>query len=354
MPNSANRTLHAAKRQKRDEFYTQRVDIENELTHYRKHFAGKTVYCNCDDPYESNFFKYFAANFNSLKLRKLIATSYSGSPIVGTQIRASDIGVNNGRTAHKIVITGVADHDGDDAVGLSDVEWLLRNDTNTVVNLDESGDYRSGECVGLLQEADIVVTNPPFSLFREYLALLVEHDRQFVILGSQNAITYKETFNLIREGKVWLGVQNGGTKWFQVPDDYDIKTESRKKVENGIKYFSMGNMAWFTNLDHSRRHEILALFREYSPEAYPHYDNYDAINVDKVADIPQDWPGVMGVPITFLDKWNPEQFEIVNANNLRNGDSVPFKAHGLIKDKDSAIGGKPTYVRVPIRQRTES
>ena len=352
MPNFANRTLHAAKRQKRDEFYTQRVDIENELQHYRQHFAGKTVYCNCDDPYESNFFKYFAANFNSLKLKQLIATSYSWSPIAGTQLWASDIGVDNGRRAHKIVITGVTDYDGDNAVGISDVEWLLRNDTNTAVNLDGSGDFRSDECVELLEEADIVVTNPPFSLFREYLAQLVKHGKQFLVLGDQNAITYKETFNLIGAGELWLGVSNGGNKWFQVPDDYDIKTESRKKIENGVKYLSMGRINWFTNLEHKKRHEELPLFRSYSPDAYPRYDNYDAINVDKVADIPRDWPGVMGVPITFLDKWNPEQFEIVNANNLRNGDSVPFKAHGLIKDKDSAIGGKPTYVRVPIRQRT--
>ena len=209
-----NAALHQAKRAKQDEFYTQLSDIEKELRHYKAHFEGKVVYCNCDDPYESNFFKYFAANFNAFDLKRLVGTSYAGSPVAGDQLSFDEIGVENGGKAHKIVITEVGDYDGDQAVGLSDVEWLLKNDNNTAVNLEDNGDFRSSECVELLQDADIVVTNPPFSLFREYLAQLIDYGKDFLILGDQNALTYREVFPLIKAGKVWLGNDNGGPSGF--------------------------------------------------------------------------------------------------------------------------------------------
>ncbi len=305
-----NTTLHKAKKAKKDEFYTQLVDISNELRHYKGHFEGKVVYCNCDDPYESNFFKFFAANFNTWGLKKLITTCFDGSPVSGEQLSLEHIegmSGDNGREEHayKIEITSVTDLDGDGAVGLSDVELLLKQNGNVVSPLEGNGDFRSPECVALLEEADIVVTNPPFSLFREYVAQLVEHDKQFLVLGDQNAITYKEIFPLLKDERVWLGVDNGGTKWFRVPMDYDIQTESRKKIEDGIKYISMGRINWFTNLDNNSAKPPLTLFREYNPEDYPRYDNFDAINVDRVADIPVDYYGVMGVPITYMDKHNP-------------------------------------------------
>lgn len=341
-----NRTLAQARRQKQDEFYTQLVDIEKELRHYKDQFAGKVVYCNCDDPYESNFFKFFAANFNAWGLKKLVATCYSGSPISGEQLSldhidgiASDDGEDS--TAYKIEITSVTDLDGDGAVGLSDVKLLLEQNGNVVSPLTSNGDFRSGECIALLNEADIVVTNPPFSLFRQYVAQLVDHGKQFLILGDQNAITYKETFSLIKDGRVWLGVDNGGTKWFRVPMDYDIKTESRKKIEDGIKYISMGRVGWFTNLDHRKRHEKLPLYKEYTPEEYPRYDNFDAINVDRVDEIPDDYHGVMGVPITFLDKHNPDQFEILGiANSAR---WIGYECYTLIE-------GRKIYNRILIRR----
>ena len=350
-----NKALHRAKKAKQDEFYTQLVDIENELRHYKPHFEDKAVYCNCDDPWESNFFRYFAANFNSLKLKKLIATSYSGSPIAGTQLGFDDIGVENGRRAHRIVITEVGDYDGDAAVGLSDVEWLLKNRGNTAVNLEGGGDFRSGECVALLKEADIVVTNPPFSLFREYIAQLIEHGKDFLVVGDQNAITYKEIFPLIQTEKIWLGCDNYGNKWFEVPDNYEIDGEnSRHRIENGVKYHSSGRIVWFTNLDHSKRHEELPLFREYDPDDYPHYDNYDAIEVGKVADIPCDWEGVMGVPITFLDKHNPEQFEIVGASTywegLGNIIKPEYRDRPRFEVNSGFVKGERVFKRIMVRR----
>lgn len=334
---SDNRFLHQAKRQKRDEFYTQLSDIENELRHYKASFRDTTVYCNCDDPYESNFFKYFAANFNALGLRRLLATSYVGSPICGEQLSLDDIeGLEPKRDAFYIDITYVDDFDGDGAVGLSDVQHLLKNDANVCTPLLGNGDFRSAECVELLQQADVVVTNPPFSLFREYVSQLMKYDKQFLIIGDQNTITYKEIFPLIKDDRMWLGNDNGGTKWFRVPMDYDIRTESRKKIEKGIKYLSMGRIVWFTNLDHSKRHEELRLHRRYAPGEFPTYDNYDAIEVGRVADIPVDWDGTMGVPITFLSKWNPEQFEILGFVNGGN--------------KDICIDGKHKYDRIMVRR----
>jgi hypothetical protein len=308
--------LTSARMNRHDEFYTQLPDIEAELRHYRPHFKGKVVLCNCDDPFESNFFKYFVMNFRRLGIKKLIASCYSGSPVQGEQISLFDLeGMSDEdaetRRPYKVEITEIPDANNDGAIDLSDVEHLLTHDANVLTALNGDGDFRSRECLTLLDEADIVVTNPPFSLFREYVATLIDHGKQFLILGDQNAITYPQIFTLLKHNKLWIGNDNGGTKWFRVPDDYNIATESRKRVVDGIKYFSMGRIYWYTNLDHAKRHENLILTERYTPEKYPHYDNYDAIEVSRVADIPEDWEGAMGVPITFLDKYNPDQFEIL-------------------------------------------
>lgn len=315
---SGNLGLSKAKQAKQDEFYTQLGDIENELKHYKSQLRGKTILCNCDDPFESNFFRYFALNFNTLDLEKLIATSYVKSPIAGGQLPLLDIeGLKpEGKEPYAIEINEVPDHKRRGATDLADVEYLLKHDSNTSRQLKgngiySAGDFRSHECVELLKQADVIVTNPPFSLFREYVVQIVAHNKQFLILGNQNAIHYKEIFNLIKENKVWLGVDNGGTKWFRVPDGYDIKTESRKKVENGIKYFSMGSIMWFTNMDNPKRHEEIPLYKRYSPAEYPRYDNYDAIEVSKFLEIPCDYDGLIGVPDTFLNRFNPRQFELI-------------------------------------------
>jgi len=347
---ASNKNLHKANRAKKDEFYTQLVDIENELRHYKDQFKNKIVYCNCDDPFESNFFKFFASNFKALKLKKLIATSYSGSPIVGRQLTLDKIaGLKpKGKEPFKIEINEVPDANKDGAIDIDDVKKLLEYDKNTATSLEEGGDFRSDECIELLKQADIVVTNPPFSLFREYVAKLVEHDKKFLILGDQNAITYKEIFKLIKEDKLWLGYDNNGTKWFQVPMDYDIPTESRKKVENGIKYFSFGRIMWFTNLDTAKRHQNIDLYKKYSPEQYPKYDNYDAIEVSKVSDIPMDYKGMMGVPITFVDKYNPGQFEIIDINPH----FFTIVEKGLPKPTQlKIIGKKDPYARILIKNK---
>ncbi len=329
-----NRGLGAAKAAKKDEFYTQYVDIQKEVEAYLEFdedtFRGKVVYCNCDDPFESNFFKYFAANFNKLGLKKLITTSYDGSPIAGQLTLFPEYNEGNGKRqkpkALAVILDHVKDEDGDGAANVNDVELFLKRNkaARTALKADDQypgGDFRSAECIALLKQADIVVTNPPFSLFRQYVAQLVKHGKRFLIIGNQNAITYTEIFRLIKDNKLWLGVDNGGTKWFQVKDDYDIQTESRKKIVNGIKYFSMGSIMWFTNLDHGRRHQKLPLMtmdenlkfsRNLKGRArYERYDNYDAIEVPTYKEIPSDYDGMMGVPITFLDKYNPDQFEIL-------------------------------------------
>jgi hypothetical protein len=309
--------LNQAKKNKADEFYTQLPDIEAEMRHYKEQFRGKVVLCNCDDPYESNFFKYFAMNFAFLGLKKLMATSFAESPVAGNQLSLLEVESLDEKSAevkhpYKIVITEVTDANTDGAFDLTDVVYLLKNKKNVLTLLQGDGDFRSAECKELLKEADIVVTNPPFSLFREYVTQLAEYEKKFIILGNQNAITYKEVFKLIKSNSVWLGMENGGNKWFQVPPDYEIATESRKKFDDkGNKYFSMGSIMWFTNLDVHKRHVDITLYKQYKPEEYPRYDNYDAIEVSKTADIPYDYEGIMGVPITFIDKYNPEQFEIL-------------------------------------------
>ena len=313
MASKDNSALKAAKAGKMDEFYTQLPDIEKELVHYRDHFRDKVVFCNCDDPYESNFFKYFALNFNALGLKKLIATCYDGSPIAQQELPLfPEKETEPKRKAYKVEISEVPDLDGNGATDLTDVQLLLKSsDHNVKAELKGNGDFRSPECVELLKQADIVVTNPPFSLFREYVAQLVKYDKKFLILGNMNAVTYKEIFSLIKENKFWLGITRHGTgsMWFKVPSDFPIK--SGQKTENGVRYQTIGSTAWFTNMDYPQRHEDLILIKNYTSEEFPNYENYDAVNVDKTDDIPCDFDGVMGVPITFLDKYNPEQFEIV-------------------------------------------
>jgi hypothetical protein len=327
-------SLGDAKKAKKDEFYTQLADIERELKHYKAQLKGKVVYCNCDDPRVSQFFHYFSYNFEHLGLKKLITTCYKNQ-------NADLFSQNDSEQAIYLVYEGDKNNNrvpDPDEIGIKP--------------LDGDGDFRSSEAIELLKEADIVVTNPPFSLFREYVSQLVEYDKKFLIIGNMNAVTYQDFFPLIKENKVWLGVTRAGTgqMWFRVNDDAPTKTGQRVG-EDGVRYQTVGNSAWFTNLDVPKRHEELIPYETYSPAKYPAYDHYDAINVDRVAEIPADYDGVMGVPITFLGKHNPDQFEIVDANTIRRTGNVPQKQHGLIKDKDSAIDGKPKYVRIAIRRK---
>lgn len=352
---AGNTSLRKADKAKNDEFYTQLADIELELKHYRKHFAGKTIFCNCDDPYESNFFKYFAMNFNYLGLKKLVATCYMGSPVVGEQfeqLSIFDILPSEENTPkrfpYKIEITEVIDINGDGAVDLTDVEYLLRNKNNVMTLLDGDGDFRSSECVEILKQADVVVTNPPFSLFREYIGQLMEYDKKFLVIGSQNAITYKEIFPLLKENRMWLGYRCGDMA-FTVPEYYEERETRFWIDDNGQKWRSLGNICWFTNLDHKKRHEELELYKRYSPEEYPRYDNYNAINVDKTADIPEDYYEEMGVPITFLDKYNPDQFEIIDGiGRYSILDNENTKKAGKYL---SMIDGKAKFFRIVIKRR---
>ena len=341
----ANQRLNAAKRAKKDEFYTQLSDIERELQHYWPHFRGKTVLCNCDDPYESNFFKYFALRFNQLGLRRLVCTCYGGSPVQGNELLLpfDDFPSPPRRPAYKVEITEV-DLNGDGSVDLSDVKILLQNDRNVLAPL-ETGDFRSRECLALLRESDIVVTNPPFSLFREYVAQLVEYGKKFLIIGNVNAITYKEIFPLIKADKIWLGPSiTSGDRKFYVPDSYPLNAAGCGIDESGRKFIRVKGVRWFTNLDHRKRHEEIDLVCRYSPEKYPTYDNYDAIDVNSTADIPYDYAGVMGVPITFLDKYNPEQFELVGAETNDFAEALGIKPIGKEwMERYRAAGGTGHY-----------
>lgn len=307
---NTNNTLNRAKAAKADEFYTQLTDIEKEMRHYRKHFAGKTVFCNCDDPFESNFFKYFVLNFNRLKLKKLICTCYAGSPIANKEISLFDEDNQPKNTPYKAVVTTVYDKTGDGGIDMEDIKELFKSGENQLTELDGDGDFASDECLSLMSEADIVVTNPPFSQFRKYIATLIEHEKKFIILGSQNNITYKDVFPLLKENKMWLGSQFGNMA-FTVPSNYEER-ETRFWIDDkGQKWRSFGNMTWFTNLDLKRRHEELVLIKRFSKDNYNHYDNYDAIDVESLSEIPCDYSGIMGVPLTIMQCHNPEQFEIV-------------------------------------------
>ena len=305
-----NSNLSKAKTAKNDEFYTQMTDVEKELKHYKEHFNGKTILCNCDDPVHSAFWKYFHLNFNHLGLKKLISTHY-----LAQQFKW-DL---NAEKPYVMEYTG--ENDNDVTVG-------------TKTYLKGDGDFRSAECIEFLKESDIVVTNPPFSLFREFIAILMKYEKKFIIIGNKNAITYKEFFPLLKNNEVWIGYNNV-TEFIQ-PDD-------------SIKKF--GNIGWFTNIDITKRHEKLILYKTYNSEEYPKYDNYDAINVDKTSDIPVDYKGVMGVPITFLDKYNPEQFDIIDARTITSISQLINKQTMLIKDKDGCINGVAKYARICIRSK---
>lgn len=295
--NKKNSNLHKAKTGKNDEFYTQLRDIENELKHYKSQFEWKVIFCNCDDPFESNFFKYFASNFNELGIKKLITTCYNKSPISGKQLALPWFSGNSEEKKwYKIELTEVKDENGDWSISIQDVKLFLEKNWSQMVELGEDGDFRSKECIKLLKQADIVVTNPPFSLFREYVAQLVEYEKKFLIIWNDNCRTYKEIFALIKENKFWC--------WYTHVKEF-VKPDWTKQ--------QFWNVSWYTNLDLEKRNESLILYKTYkgNEKDYPKYDNYDAIEVSKVADIPIDYDGVMGVPITFLDKYNPKQFEIV-------------------------------------------
>lgn len=294
---SHNSDLRAAQRAKKDEFYTRLADIEREARHYRSHFSGKTVFCNCDDPRVSNFFHYFAFNFEHLGLRRLITTCY--------QNKSWDLfSRNDSKTA--VYLEYLGDKNGN---RVPDPEEI------GIKALQGDGDFRSAECVALLDKSDIVVTNPPFSLFREYIGQLIAHGKKFLIIGNINAVTYKEVFPLIQENKVWLGPSiRSGDRAFGVPDDYPLDAAGCGIDENGKKFIKVKGVRWFTNLDFAERHEDLIVHRRYNAAEYPRYANFDAIEVSKTNDIPVDYDGAMGVPITFLDKYNPDQFEILGSS----------------------------------------
>lgn len=325
---SLNRGLSAAKVAKQDEFYTQYVDIQKEVEAYLEFapdtFKDKVVYCNCDDPFESNFFKFFAANFNKLGLKRLVTTSYDGSPIAGGQLTFREYDEGNGKRQRPksiaVAIDEVKDVNGDGATGIDDVKLFLKQNPHTRTRLAGGGDFRSPECVELLKQADIVVTNPPFSLFKQYVAQLVEYKKKFLIIGNTNSITYLEIFPLIKANQMWLGCTNFNVgMFFEVPDDWERFHHIDK--ETGKKIARVSTSCWYTNLDHGRRHEPLNLMTmaenlKFSKtlrgkSQYDRYFNYDAIEVGTYKEIPSDYDGVMGVPVTFLDKYNPDQFEIV-------------------------------------------
>lgn len=352
----ANKNLNAAKTAKKDEFYTQMTDIERELQHYWPHFRDKVVLCNCDDPYESNFFKYFALRFNQLGLKKLICTCYNGSPVQGNELMLDfgDFSEEPKKIAYKVEITEVRDMNGDGAVDLSDVRILLQNDKN-ILSILKTGDFRDPECIELLKQADVVVTNPPFSLFREYIGQLMGYNKKFLIIGHQNAITYKEVFPLLQSNKVWLGYGfKGAAAHFTSPYD-DIATAGNHR-ENMIR---VSGVNWFTNLEIPKRNEELDLICRYSPDEYPRYDNYNAINVGRTQDIPYNYDGIMGVPITFLDKYNPNQFEIVwqaSGNTRASAPSsvlkeVGYTVHPEDRGGCGVVKGKRQYSRILIRNK---
>ncbi len=323
-----NNNLHTAKATKNDEFYTQLEDIENELYYYKEHFRGKVVYCNCDgflNEEKSNFFVYFSLNYEFLGLKGLICTKYNPNGKGRKYEYYGDLNGNN----------------------YPDEEEIFTSE------LEGDGDFRSEECIELLKKCDIVCTNPPFSLFRQYVAQLFEYNKDFLIIGNMNAITYKEVFPLIKENKIWVGYKpfGGGMNMIQPKNTFDeTKTKSYKINEKGEIIKNIMGCIWFTNLDHKKRHEELLLYKKYNEEEYPKYDNYDAIEVSKVTDIPMDYEGIMGVPITFLGKYCPTQFEIVDARTIALNDKQKNKSTYLIKDADSSINGKAKYARICIKR----
>lgn len=357
-----NSSLNQAGKEKKDEFYTQYSDIEIEVENYRDQFENKTVFCNCDDPFESNFFRYFIHNFNSLKLKKLIATCYAHSSRKSTLSCFGDflLPQTDHPVAYKAVVTLVDDGLIETESGDVDLVRLFQIPGNSIEILNGDGDFRSPESVNLLEASDIIVTNPPFSLFREFISQLTRFNKDFLIIGNINAITYKEVFPLIRENKVWLGASiHSGDRKFFVPDDYPLNAAGCGIDENGQRFIRVKGVRWFTNLDMPQRHERLSLKEEFSEENYPKYENYDAVNVSRTANIPFNYDGVMGVPITFLDKYSPDQFEILmlaNGNVRANSSPeilkrVGYSKHDLDKGGVGIIDGKRSYARILIQRR---
>lgn len=395
----ANNNLTSAKKARNDEFYTQYEDIQKEVQAYIDYnpdvFRGKVVYLNCDDPYESNFFKFFANKFNTYGIKKLIATSYFNSPVAGTELQSSllpdmpdkeislvkksapqtNMTTEDGKTKGRVIeITEVSDENGDGIYDLEDIKKIIQaNGGGKPLKGDDDfppGDFRSKECVELLKQADIVVTNPPFSLFREYVAQLFEYDKKFLIIGNMNAITYKEIFPKIKENKMWLGVTRSGvgSMWFKIPESMPQKTGQRYD-ENGQRYQTVGSSAWFTNLDHGKRHQKLQLMtmaenKKFNKKVinsdmcYKKYDNYDAIEVSFVDTIPCDYDGVMGVPITFLGKYNPDQFEILGATEsegkgFSNGlwDEKTRVSQPVIERERESIRESLSAIRIPNQEK---
>jgi hypothetical protein len=340
MSKSQNKNLHKAKKGKNDEFYTQLTDIERELKHYKHHFKDKVVYCNCDDPRVSNFFHYFSFNFEKLGLKKLITTCYKS--------QSADLFSQND-SERAIYLEYNGDRNGNNVPDPDEIG---------IHYLEGDGDFRSKESIELLKQADVVVSNPPFSLFREYVAQLIENNKKFIIIGNKNAITYKEIFLLIKQNKLWVGnTPMSSDLLFDVPDDYAEYLLTTKKEGSGYKIVDgkvkgRAQAIWLTNLDISKRHEDLILYKSYNPDEYPKYDNYDAINVNTTKDIPIDYDLIMGVPITFLDKYNPNQFEILgmsaSAGYSKEIVGIPFKGQ---KDARPLIDGKNTYARVFIKNK---
>lgn len=333
----SNNQLQKARTGKKDEFYTQLSDIEKELKHYQKHFKGKTILCNCDDPRISNFFQYFALNFEKLKLKKLITTCYKSQQM-------DLFSQNDSEKAIKL------EYEGD-----KNNNKVPDPDEIGIFHLESDGDFRSQECIDILKQADIVCTNPPFSLFREYVAQLMKYKKKFVILGNLNAITYKETFSLIRDSKTWLGQSiHSGDREFGVPDNYPITAAGSRIDESGKKFIRIKGVRWFTNIDYEERHEDLILYKKYNKKDYPKYDNYKAININKTKEIPIDCKRIMGVPITFLDKYNPDQFEVLgmasSAGYNKEVVGIPFIGK---KDARPLINGKNTYARIMIRKKIQ-
>tara|TARA_B100000242_G_scaffold270084_1_gene221335 strand:- start:195 stop:1241 length:1047 start_codon:yes stop_codon:yes gene_type:complete len=341
----ANNDLRAAKKAKKDEFYTQLTDIEKELRFYKKFFKNKSVYCNCDDPKKSNFFQYFSLNFEYLGLKKLITTCYKNQNVDLFSTNKFEQGV-------------YLEYLGDlNQNNIPDDHEISKS------HLKGDGDFRSEECINLLKNSDVVVTNPPFSLFREYIDQLIMFNKKFLIIGNVNAITYKEVFKLFQENKIWMGASiKSGDREFGVPNDYPLNAAGSRVDENGNKFIRVKGVRWFTNIDFKERYEDIVLYKKYSQEEYPKYDNYDAINIDKTKDIPKDYKGVMGVPITFIDKYNPDQFEILGITDRSNSSGLRTKkytaedspkyndlnARSVLK---TVKGYKAVYARLLIRNK---
>lgn len=324
---ATNKYLHKARNAKNDEFYTILSDIERELRHYKGHFKNKVVFCNCDDPRVSNFFHYFSYNFEKLRLKKLITTCYKNQ----------NMDLFSQHNTEKAIYL---EYDGD-----KNKNNVPDPDEIGIKQLKGDGDFRSQECIRLLKKSDVVVTNPPFSLFREYVAQLIDHNKKFLIVGTWNAITYKEIFKLIMENKLWIGVNsNRNFSGFIVPKHYPLHGTEARIDENGNRIVSTNNTCWFTNLDIAKRHEELILYKKFAPKAYPTYDNYDAIEVSKTNDIPIDYSGVMGVPITFMNKYNPNQFEILGLDDHR-------LVYPEWRGRGPDLNGKTIYRRIMIKNK---